>query len=161
MLVCPMHTNPNVNISRTFEAELPLSFQDYKSKWAPEVGDSKQRTPEEIAKLVKAYLLEGWMLVLCGLGAAIPAVCAQGFIGSRILIVDNSNDRDRALNAWVMGHRGARIMYPQEREGGTDSGNHGNFSDDDEIGYKGAPQLERTTASSVQTELPQRNDEGV
>ena len=94
VLVCPTYTNPNVNIPRTFEAELPLSFQDYKSKWAPEVGDSKRRTPEGIAKLVKAYLPEGWMLVLCGLGAAIPAICAQGFTGSRILNVDNSNDRD-------------------------------------------------------------------
>ena len=60
-----------------------------------------------------------------------------------------------------MGHRGARITYPQEREGGTNSGNHTNFSDDDEIGYKGAPQLEHTTTSSIQTELPQCNDEGV
>ena len=34
------------------------------------------------------------MLVLCGLGAAIPAICAQGFTGSHILNVDNSNDRD-------------------------------------------------------------------
>ena len=101
------------------------------------------------------------MLVLCGLGAAIPVVCAQGFTGSRILNVDNSNDRDRALSSWVMGHRGARITYPQEREGRTDSRNHGNFNDDAEIGYKGAPQLERTTASSVRTELPQRNDEGL
>ena len=139
VLICPTHTNPNVNIPRTFEAELPLSFQDYKSKWALEVGDSKRRTPEEIAKLVKAYLPEGWMLVLCGLGAAIPAICTQGFTGLHILNVDNSNDRDRALSTWVMGHQGARIMYPQEREGGTDSGNHRNFSDDDEIGYKGAP----------------------
>ena len=161
VLVCPTHTNPNVDIPRTFEAELPLSFQDYKSKWASEVGDSKRRTPKEITKLVKAYLPEGWMLVLCGLGSAIPAIYAQGFTGSRILNVDNSNDRDRALSAWVMGHRGARITYPQEREGGTDSGNHTNFSDDDEIGYKGTPQLERTTTSFVQTKLPQCNDEGV
>ena len=161
VLVCPTHTNPNVNILRTFEVELPLSFQDYKSKWAPEVGDSKRRTPEEIAKLVKAYLPEDWMLVLCGVGAAIPAICAQGFTGLRILNVDNSNDCDRALSAWVMGHRGARITYPQEREGRTDSENHENFSDDDEIGYKGAPQLERTITSSVQTKLPQCNDEGV
>ena len=161
MLVCSTHTNFNVNIPRTFEAKLPLSFQDYKSKWAPEVGDSKRRTPEEIAKLVKAYLPEDRMLVLCALGVAIPAICVQGFIGLHILTVDNSNDRDRALSAWMMGHRGAQITYPQEREGGTDSGNHTNFSDDDEIGYKGAPQLECTIASSVQTELPQRNDEGV
>ena len=101
------------------------------------------------------------MLVLCGLGAAILAICAQGFIGSRILNVDNSNDRDRALSVWVMGHQGARITYPQEREGGTDSGNHTNFSDDDEIGYNGVPQLERTIANSVQIELPQCNDERV
>ena len=112
MLVCPTHTNPNVNISRTFEVELPLSFQDYKSKWVCEVGDSKRRTPEEIAKLVKAYLPEGWMLVLCGLGAAIPAICAQSFTRSRILTLDNSNDCDRVLSTWVMGHRGARITYP-------------------------------------------------
>ena len=101
------------------------------------------------------------MLVLCGLGAAILSICAQGFTGSRILNVDNSNDRDQALSVWVMGHRRARITYLQEREGGTDSGKHENFSDDDEIGYKEAPQLERTTTSSVQTELPQCDDEGV
>ena len=59
------------------------------------------------------------------------------------------------------GHRGARITYPQEQEGGTDSRNHGDFSDDDEIGYKGIPQLERTTSTSVKTKLPQPNDEGV
>ena len=63
VLVCPTHTNPNVNIPRTLDAELPLSFQDCKSKWAPELGDSKQRTPEEIARLVKAYLSKDWMLV--------------------------------------------------------------------------------------------------
>ena len=99
MLICPTHTNPNVNIPRTLDVELPLSFQDCKSKWAPELGDSKRRIPEEIARLVKAYLSEGWMLVLCGLDAAIPAICAQGFTGLRILIVDNSTDRDRALSA--------------------------------------------------------------
>ena len=104
VLVCPTHTNLNVNILRTLDVQLPLSLQDYKSKWASEVGDSKRRTPKEIARLVKAYLLEGWMLVLCGLDAAIPAICAQGFTRSRILIVDNYTDRDRALSAWVMGH---------------------------------------------------------
>ena len=55
------------------------------------------------------------MLVLYGLGAGIPAICAQGFKGSRILNVNNLTDRDRALSAWVMGHRGARITYPQKR----------------------------------------------
>ena len=34
------------------------------------------------------------MLVLCGLGVAIPAIRAQGFTGSYVLIVDNSTDRD-------------------------------------------------------------------
>ena len=161
VLVYPTHTNPNVNIPRMLDVELPLSFQAYKSKWVPELGDSKRRTLEEIVRLVKAYLPEDWMLVLCGLGAAIPAICAQGFKGSRILNVNNSTDRDQALSAWVMGHRGAQITYPQERGGGTDSGNHGNLSDDDEIGYKRTPQLECRTATSVQTELPQLNDEGV
>ena len=41
VLVCPTHTNPNVNILRTLDAKLPLSFQDYKSKWIPELGNSK------------------------------------------------------------------------------------------------------------------------
>ena len=56
---------------------------------------------------MKAYLPKGWMLVLCGLGAAIPTIYAQGFIGSRILTIDNSTNYDRALSAWVMGHREA------------------------------------------------------
>ena len=81
------------------------------------------------------------MLVLYGLDVAIPAICTQNFTGSRILTVDNSTDRDRALNTWVMGHQGAQITYPQKQDGGTDSGNHENFSDDDEIGYKEMPQL--------------------
>ena len=34
------------------------------------------------------------MLVLCGLDAAIPAICVQGFTRSRILTIDNSTDRD-------------------------------------------------------------------
>ena len=101
------------------------------------------------------------MLVLYGLGGAIPAICAQGFTGSCILNVDNSTNRDRALGVWVMGHQGARITHPQERGGGTDSGNHGNLSDDDEIGYKGTSQLESRTTTFVQTKLPQLNDEGV
>ena len=32
VLVCPIHTNPNVKIPRTLDAELPLSFWDCKSK---------------------------------------------------------------------------------------------------------------------------------
>ena len=59
-----------------------------------------------------------------------------------------------------MGHRRARITYPQKRDGGSDSGNHQNFSDDDEIGYKETPQLERTIATSIETKLLQPNDEG-
>ena len=112
VLVCPTHTNPNVNILRTLDAKLPLSCQDCKSNWAHELGDSKQRIPKEIPRLMKAYLPEGWMLVLCGLGVAIPAICAQGFTGSRILTIDNSIDCDQVLSAWVMGHRGARITCP-------------------------------------------------
>ena len=161
VLIYPTHTNPNVNIPRTLDAELPLSFQDCKSKWAFELGDSKRRIPEEIVRLVKAYLSEGWMLVICGLGAAIPAICAQGFTGSCILIVDNFTNRDHALSAWVMGHRGAQITYLQERDGGSNSRNHENFSDHDEIGYKGTSQLERTTTAFVETELLQPNDEGL
>ena len=79
MLVYPTHTNPNVNIPRMLDVELPLSFQDCKSKWAPELGDFKRRILEDIARLVKANLPEGWMLVLCEVGAAIPAICAQRF----------------------------------------------------------------------------------
>ena len=94
VLVCSTHTNPNVNIPRMLDAKLPLSFQDCKSKCAPKLGNSKRRTLEEIARLVKAYLSKDWMLVLCGLGAAIPAICAQGFTRSCILTVDNSTDRD-------------------------------------------------------------------
>ena len=48
VLVCPTHTNPNVNIPRTLDAELPLSFRDCKSKWAPELGDSKRRTSKRL-----------------------------------------------------------------------------------------------------------------
>ena len=161
MLVCPTYTNPNVNIPRTLDAELPLSFQDCKSKWAPELGDSKRRTPKEIARLVKAYLPEGWMLVLCGLGATIPAICAQGFTRSRILNIDKSTDRDRALSAWVMGHRGVQITYPKKKEGGTDIGNQEHYSDDDEIGYRGTPQLERITGTYGKIEVLQFNDERV
>ena len=112
VLVCLVHTNFNVNIPRMLDAELPLTFQDCKSKWALEIGDSKRRTLEEIARLVKAYLPEGWMLVLCGLGAAIPAICAQDFTRSCILYINNCTDRDRTLSAWVMEHQGARITYP-------------------------------------------------
>ena len=161
VLVCSTHTNPNVNIPRMLDVELLLSFQDCKSEWAPELGDSKQRIPEEIARLVKAYLPKGWMLILWGLDVAILVICEQGFIGSRILNIDNSIDHNRALSAWVMGHRGARITYPQKREGGTDMGNLGNYSNDDEIGYGGIPQLERTTRTYGETKLLQFNDEGV
>ena len=101
------------------------------------------------------------MLVLCGLGAAVPAIYAQGFTGSRIYTVDNYTDRDRALSTWVMGHRRARITYPQKRDDATESGNEENFCDDDEIGYKRTPQLEHTTRTSIETELLQTNDEGL
>ena len=161
VLVCPTHTNSNVNILRTLDVELPLSFQDCKSKWAPKLGDSKRRTPKKIARLVKAYVPEVWMLVLCGLGAAIPAICAQGFTRLCILNVDNSTNRDRVLSVWVMRHRGAQITYPQKREGGTNTGNEGNYSDDDEIGYRETPPLERTRGPSAKTKLLQINDEQV
>ena len=101
------------------------------------------------------------MLVLNGLGIAISAICVQGFKGSRILNVDNLTDCDRALSAWVMGHRGAQITYPQKQQDGTNTGNEENCSDDDEIGYRGTPPLERTRGASAETELLQFNDEGL
>ena len=52
-------------------------------------------------------------------------------------------------------------MHPQEQRDETDSRNHGNLSDDDEIGYNETPQLEHRTATSVQTALLQPNDKGV
>ena len=46
------------------------------------------------------------------------------------------------------------------QDGGIDSGNHQNFSDDDEHGYERTPQLEPTITGFVESELPQLNEEG-
>ena len=61
------------------------------------------------------------------------------------------------LSTKRMGNRTYRNLnhVSSERDGGFDSGNYHNFNDDDEIGYKGTPQLEPTIAAIVEIKLVQ------
>ena len=126
VIVCPDDVNPELNLSGAPRGEMPLSFSDGQSRWPFEAVDTKRRTPEEITRLVRSYLPSKWTLLLSGLSAVIPAICADGFKGSRIITLNDDNNRENILSKWVKGHQGASITYPHGTSGGNDFG----WSDD-------------------------------
>ena len=55
IMVCPEVCNPIENVARG-GSSLPRLFQNHSSKYKTTPEDQKQRTPEEVLRLINAYL---------------------------------------------------------------------------------------------------------
>ena len=76
--------------------------------------DKKRRTPEEIVRLINAYLPNEWTLVLVNLSTSVEAIMEEGFLGSWILTLDGNKQRSQKLSDWIREHEGVHFQYPSE-----------------------------------------------
>ena len=100
IMVCPLASNPIENIPRG-GGPLPRSFQDHASKYGTTSKNQRCRTPEEISRLINTYLLKDWALVLVEFSTSVPAVLDEGFIGSRIITLEEDLERTTVLTEWI------------------------------------------------------------
>ena len=108
IMVCPEACNPIENVARG-GGLLPRLFQDHPSQYRTTRGDQKRRTPEEVMRLINAYLPKDWALILMGLTTSVPAIVEDGFRGTRILTLDDNLERTTILTEWIREHEGAHL----------------------------------------------------
>ena len=125
IMVCPQASNPIENIP-CGSRPLPRSFQDHASRYGTSSKNQKCRTLEEISRLINAYLPKDWAFVLVELSTSIPAVLDEGFIGSRIVTLDENVDRTTVLTEWIRQHGRAHFEYSREKSKASEE------SDEDE-----------------------------
>ena len=65
-------------------------------------------------RLIIAYLPKDWTLILVGLTTSVPAIVEDGFIGTRILTLDDNMERTTILTEWIREHEGAHFEYHWE-----------------------------------------------
>ena len=114
IMVCPSASNPIENIL-CGGGPLLRSFQDHASKYGSTSKNQRCRTPEEISRLINTYLPKDWALVLVELSTSVPAVLDEGFIGSRIVTLDEDAERMTVLTEWIRQHEGAHFQYSGEK----------------------------------------------
>ena len=100
IMVRPPASNSIENIPRG-SGHVPHSFQDHASKYASKSKNNKCRTPEEVSRLINAYLPKDWALVLVELSTSIPTILDEGFIESRIVTLDEDVERTTLLTEWI------------------------------------------------------------
>ena len=113
IMVYPEAYNPIENVARG-GGLLPRLFQDHSSKYRTTRGDQKRGTPEEVMRLINAYLPNDWALILIGLSTSIPAILKEGIRGTRILTLDDNVERITILTEWIREHEGAHFEYQWE-----------------------------------------------
>jgi hypothetical protein len=87
------------NIVRTPGGQLPLAFTDsWNEDKMPRAADTLERSPTELQRMVRAYLLPSWCLVAVGITTNIVDIVQDGFQGSQVIVVDWSPDRTRFLH---------------------------------------------------------------
>ena len=113
VMVYPEASNPIENM-RSGCKTVPRIFSDHTSKYPTMQWDKKRRTPEEIVRLINAYLPNEWALVLVNLSTSVEAITEEGFVGSRILTLDGNKQRSQKLSDWIREHDGVTFQYPSK-----------------------------------------------
>jgi hypothetical protein len=71
------------NIVHTPGGQLPLAFTDsWNEDRMPRAADMLERSPTELQRMVRAYLLPSWYLVAVGITTSIVDIVQDGFQGS-------------------------------------------------------------------------------
>ena len=113
VMVYPKVSNPIENIRNGCKI-VPHMFYDHTLKYSTMQWDKKRRTPEEIVRLINAYLPKEWALVLVNLSTSVQAITEEGFMESRILTLDGNGQRSQKLSDWICEHEGVQFQYPFE-----------------------------------------------
>ena len=108
VMVYPEASNPIENI-RSGCRTISRMFYDHTSKYPTMQWDKKQRTPEEIVRLINVYLPKEWALVLVNLSTSVQAITEEGFMGSRILTLVGNGQRSQKLSDWICEHEGVHF----------------------------------------------------
>ena len=131
IMVCPPTSNPVENIPRG-GGPLACSFQDHALKYGSTSKNQRCRTLEEISRLINAYLSKDWALVLVELSTSVPTVLDEGFIGSRIVTLDEDVERTTVLTEWIRQHEGAHFQYNGEKAEASEESDEDEDEDEDE-----------------------------
>jgi hypothetical protein len=82
----------------TGREKLPVAFTDmWNEDKRPIAVDRLERSPTELQRMVRAYLLKKWGLVLLGITTSVVDIVEQGFQASQVIVIDGSPDRTRFL----------------------------------------------------------------
>jgi hypothetical protein len=95
----PTESRAVENIVRTPGGQLLLAFIDsWNEDRMPRAADMLERSPMELQRMVRAYLLPSWYLVAVGITTSVVDIVQDGFQGSQVIVVDWSPDRTRFLH---------------------------------------------------------------
>ena len=76
---------------------VPRMFYGHTSMYLTMQWDKKRRTPEEIVRLINAYLPKEWTLVLVNVSTSVQAIMEERFMESRILTLNGNGQRSQKL----------------------------------------------------------------
>jgi hypothetical protein len=95
----PIGSRAVENIVRTPEGQLPLAFTNsWNEDRMPRAADTLERSPTELQRMVRAYLLPLWCLVAVGITTSVVDIVQDGFQGSQVIVVDWSPNRTHFLH---------------------------------------------------------------
>jgi hypothetical protein len=95
----PTRSRAVENIVRTPGGQFPLAFTyNWNEDRMPRAADTLERSPTELQKMVRAYLLPSWYLVAVGITTSVVDIVQDGFQGSQVIVVVWSPDRTRFLH---------------------------------------------------------------
>ena len=97
MMEDPTGSKVAANVRRG-QDELPLAFIDvWNEGRMPRAKDRLERSIIELQRMVQAYLPKRWGLVALSITTSISDIVQQGFVGSEVIVLDNSMDRTRFM----------------------------------------------------------------
>jgi hypothetical protein len=95
----PIGSRAVENIVRTPGGQLPSAFTDsWNEDRMPRAADTLERSPTELQRMVRTYLLPSWCLVAVGITTSVVDILQDGFQGSQVIVIDWSPDRTRFLH---------------------------------------------------------------
>ena len=97
-----------------------IHFKIIVLKYGTSSKNQRCRTLEKILCLINPYLPKDWALVLVELSTSIPVVLDEGFIESRIVTLDENEDRTIVLIEWIRQHERAHFEYSKEKSGASE-----------------------------------------
>lgn len=109
----PTNSTAKLNIVAS-TVPLPLVFHDRRGNpRRPVQADPLERSPIELARLVRAYMPRGWGLVACNIGTAVPTILTSTFKGNDVIVIDDCRKRDSFIHDQLSQKLGGELVIPR------------------------------------------------